>query len=363
MAHRHSFLGWNAPSLGWPITLGIIMMLLVAALIVGWVLFPLLPAERSPALYYTLLTLGILFLVLILLGVVFYLALTIKAIALNQRQSNFIDSVTHELKSPVASLKLYLQTLNRHDVSEVQRREFYEVMLEDIERLDRLITQLLDAARVDRSLAADDLEEINLAELLPECVQAVLPRHCLEQDIVSYDLDAVVVRGQRVDLEVVFRNLIDNAAKYAGNPPQILLGCHRRGNKAVIHVVDNGRGISQQHRRKIFGRFIRLGRELERDKPGTGLGLYLVKALLNRLGGRISVRAREHSPGTVFEVLLPAEAYWQRAGLPKEGSSFSLTPATPEDTETPSSQAAGPLHHPAGDEMSAGGDPQSQRKA
>ncbi len=120
---------------GWPITLGVIMILLVVALIVGWVTVTVIGTERSAA-YWALLAVGTTFLVLVLVGVVLYLLISVKEIRLNRRQSNFIDSVTHELKSPIASLKLYLQTLSRRNVDEQRQADFYRFMLEDVDRLD-----------------------------------------------------------------------------------------------------------------------------------------------------------------------------------------------------------------------------------
>src|SRR6185369_6287275 len=144
-------------SLGWPITLGIVMILLVSALIVGWVVLTVRQADQS-AVYWAVLAVGTTFLVLVLVGVVLYLLISIKEINLNQRQSNFIDSVTHELKSPIASMKLYIQTLKRRQVSEQQQADFYRFMLDDLERLDSLINHMLEAARVGHEPKSSEAE-------------------------------------------------------------------------------------------------------------------------------------------------------------------------------------------------------------
>ncbi|MCA9164052.1 MAG: sensor histidine kinase, partial [Planctomycetales bacterium] len=145
-------------SLRWPITLGVLMIVLTVALTVGWVLMSINAASSSeqPSVYWTLLAVGSAFLALILTGVVTYLTLTIKSVNLTVRQSNFIDSVTHELKSPIASLKLYLQTMNRRSVTAEKREQFLRAMLEDVERLDQLITHLLEAGRVEKENVAGD---------------------------------------------------------------------------------------------------------------------------------------------------------------------------------------------------------------
>ena len=150
-------------SLRWPITLGVIMIVLVVALIVGWVVVTMLGTERSAA-YWALLAVGTTFLVLVLVGVVLYLLISIKEIRLNRRQSNFVDSVTHELKSPIASLKLCLQTLSRRNVDEQRQADFYRFMLDDLARLDNLINHMLDAARLDQQPVEAEIVDV---ELLP----------------------------------------------------------------------------------------------------------------------------------------------------------------------------------------------------
>lgn len=300
-------------SLRWPITLGVTMILLLVALAVGWVLLAISGAVKDQVLapvYWTALTIGSMFFSLVLTGVILYLVLVVKEIRLSQRQSNFVDSVTHELKSPLASLKLYLQTLTRYPVGEAQAADFHRSMLEDVERLDQLINQLLDAARLERRPAAKEEEDVELAALLRECADAVRLRYRIAEESFELSLAPVVVRARRVDLDMIFRNLIDNAAKYANDEdPRVEVACRPvSGGMVEVRVADNGRGIPLAARRKIFGRFVRLGSELERDKPGTGLGLYIVGTLVRRLKGRVRVRDRQPAPGTLFEVHVPGSA-------------------------------------------------------
>ena len=287
-------------SLKWPIALGVTMIVLLVAIIIGWVLLSVGVAN------WTLLAVGSIFLVLVLVGVVMYLTLTVKSVNLTRRQSNFIDSVTHELKSPIASIKLYLQTLNRRSVSDEQRQGFYQIMLDDVERLDQLINHLLDAGRLDKSPQEEELEDVRLDVLLQECATAVRLRYQVAEDVFSLCLVPCIVRARRVDLDMIFRNLIDNAVKYAGDDPQVGIAVEVTSeDRVVAKVSDNGRGIPLPSRRKIFRRFVRLGVELERDKPGTGLGLYIVRTLVRRLRGRIRILDSENGIGTVFEVSLP----------------------------------------------------------
>jgi len=292
-----------------PITLGVVMIVLLVVLIVGWVLLSVFGAmadRESAAFYWTALSVGTVFYVLLLVGVSFYLALSVKAINLNRRQSNFINSVTHELKSPIASMKLYLQTLNRHQVSQEQQADFHRAMLEDVERLDHLIDQVLDAGRLETRPPDTDLENVRLDNVLRDCAQTTCLCYRLDPQTVRLDLHPCTVRAHRGDLDIVFRNLIDNAIKYAGDPPRVDVRLDGLDNGlAIIQIIDNGRGIPPNMRRKVFGRFVRLGVELHRDRPGTGLGLYIVRTLLRRLKGKIRIRDPEEGPGTVFEVELP----------------------------------------------------------
>lgn len=287
-------------SVGWPITLGVVMIVLLAALIIGWILLALN--------YLAMLAVGTTLLVLVMVGVVLYLTIAVKQISLNQRQSNFIDSVTHELKSPIASLKLYLQTLGRRSMTEAQQADFYRFMLEDLDRLDTLINHLLDAARLDQAPVEQEVADVPLAELLENCAKTVCLRHHLPDEAVTVDVSPSRVRARPLDLEIVFRNLIDNAVKYSGPKPQVTVESWSDGRGSVVtRVSDQGPGIPAKLRRKIFGRFVRLGSELERAQSGTGLGLYIVRTLVRRMRGKISVRGRVPPPGTVFEVELPGE--------------------------------------------------------
>jgi signal transduction histidine kinase len=238
-----------------------------------------------------------------------YLALSVKAINLSQRQSNFVDSVTHELKSPIASLKLYLQTLNRRMVGPEEQAVFFRYMLEDVERLDRLITHLLAAGRLDRQAIEEGIEEVELEPLLRQCLEEVRLAYRASPDAFCTAIEPSIVKARRVDLDMIFRNLIDNAIKYAGEPPNVEI-ISRLSPEGTIEtqIIDNGRGIPSRSRRKIFGRFVRLGSELERDKPGTGLGLYIVHTLVKRLKGKIRVMDGRGGIGTVFEVVLPGKA-------------------------------------------------------
>ena len=317
-------------SLRWPITLGVVMFVVLVALLAGWLALaiPGIVSGESAGLYIVLLSVGTTLLTLAIIGTAMYLTLSIQTINLSRRQSNFIDSVTHELKSPIASLKLYLQTLSRRQLPPEEQEAFIKDMLEDVERLDQLINHLLDAARLEKDRARQEPEDVDLAALLRRCGEAVCLRYQASVEILRFDTAPVIVQAILGDLELVFRNLIDNAVKYADDDkPEVEIVLRPEGESdAVVRITDNGRGIPHGQRRRIFGRFVRLGSELVRNKPGTGLGLYIVQTLVSRLGGKIRILDRERGKrGATFEVRLPGR----------------VTIAPPNDQETSSAAPVG----------------------
>ena len=300
-------------SFGWPILLGVVLIAALIALTVGWVLVSIAAAlgSQNAAFYWAVLGVGVALLVVVLAGVIVYLALTVKAIALSQRQSNFIDSVTHELKSPLASLKLSLQTLTRRAVPAEQQADFHRIMLQDVERLDTLIDHLLDAAKTLQRRPAQGFEHASLAPVLERARETAIQRHQVPAESIRIDCgpaaDVPLVRGREADLEIVFRNLIDNAVKYSLPHPQVEVTVESKPKgRIVVRVADNGPGIPLAQRANVFRRFTRLGSELERSTPGTGLGLFLVRSLVKQLRGKVTVKDRSPDRGTVLEVDLPA---------------------------------------------------------
>lgn len=282
------------------------MILSLIALTVGWFLLPLTAGDVSQLspVFWVFLSMGAALLLLLVAGVVVYLILTIKAINLNRRQSNFIDSVTHELKSPIASLKLYLQTLSRHTMDPVQQTKFYADMLEDVERLDVLINHMLSAARLERP-SEDTAEPVQLVDLLRRCAATVCSRYRVPEETIHLDLEPACVMASPMDLELIFHNLMDNAVKYAGQPPAVLVTTRVvPPSQVVVCVADNGKGIPRHQRARAFRRFVRLVPELERDKPGTGLGLYIVRTVVERLRGKVRITEREAHAGTELSVRL-----------------------------------------------------------
>ena len=284
-----------------PITLSVIMMTLNVALMVCWII---LLAQRGS---WSALTIGTIVFALILVGMIFYMFLTVKEVRLNQRQSNFVDSVTHELKTPIAALKLYLETLQLRQLDDEQRADFYQTMEHELQRLDHLISQLLEVGRLDAIGHQSDPEDIPLDRLLRRCAVSACAHHKQDpEQVVTFDVEPIVVHSRPVVLEMIFGNLLDNAVKYAGDPPQVEVQVRMKGaDRVSVRITDNGQGVPADLRRKVFQMFYRSGDELERRQKGTGLGLYISRTLTHILKGCISVHDRLDGSGSVFEVELP----------------------------------------------------------
>ncbi len=287
----------------WPITLSAVLMSLNIALMVVWIL---LLAKQS---LWSILTVGTVVFVLILVGLAFYLVLTVKEVRLNQRQANFIDSVTHELKTPISSLRLYLETLQLRTLDEKQRIEFYQVMGTELTRLDDLINQLLEVGRLDALGHMTDPEEISMDQLLRQCAATACAHHKQDlAEVFSFDVEPTTVRARRIVMDMIFGNILDNAVKYGDSIPRVDVQVRNTAEgKVITRIIDNGEGIPHDDRKKIFQIFYRRGSELERKKKGTGLGLYIARTLVHMLSGKITVQSRIDRSGTIFEVELPGD--------------------------------------------------------
>ncbi|MBS0204705.1 MAG: HAMP domain-containing histidine kinase [Planctomycetes bacterium] len=284
-----------------PITLSVVLMAMNVTLMICWIV---LLAQGAG---WGALIIGVIVFTLILVGLSFYLFLIIKEVRLNQRQANFVDSVTHELKSPIASLKLYLETLEMRSVTDEQRNRFYHVMGEELDRLDHLISQLLEVGRLDAIGGQSEPEDIPLEAMLRKCGAAACAHHKREEAVtIAYDMEPAVIHARPLVVETIFRNLMDNAIKYADDPPLVEVQVHVTDRGRVItRISDNGHGVPAELRKRIFSLFFRAGSELTRRQKGTGLGLYIVNTLVRQMKGRVGVHDRLGQQGSVFEVDLP----------------------------------------------------------
>ncbi len=290
------------------LTLPIWSSLVLMALNVG--LMAVLIVQLARQSLWLGLILGSCALAISLFGISFYSFLTIKEIQLNRRQANFVDSVTHELKTPISALRLYLDTLLLQEPAEADRQEFYATMNAELLRLDELINQLLEVGRLDALGHQTDPELVRIDTLLHNCGSAAAISHqCAMKDVFEFEAAEITIRSRRLLLEMIFRNLLDNAIKYGGKPPRVHVSAQpAAGGRVCIRIRDNGPGVSQKNRRRIFQLFVRGSDELQRTSKGTGLGLYIVRTLVGILKGQVQVVEDERGIGSIFEVTLPGRA-------------------------------------------------------
>lgn len=297
-------------SISIPITLGAITVLLSLALLVGWSFLLGRKITRSTdiALDVWLLVLGALSFVLIIVVLVLFVISLARGIIEVRKQDTFIDSVTHELKSPLASLQLCLETLAREGLEDGAREKLRSMMLEDVDRLRAFIDDVLEANRLSYARPGMlNLSDVPLSQLTERCAEAVRARHKLAPDEVSVDVaDDLVVTTDRAALEIVVNNLIDNAAKYSGRPARVTVVARRDSEKRVrFEVSDNGIGIDRKNLKRVFHRFYRVEDEEVRQRRGTGLGLFVVWALVKQLGGDVQAFSEGRGEGTTLRVELP----------------------------------------------------------
>jgi signal transduction histidine kinase len=256
-----------------------------------------------------LLVTGILSLVFIMTVLVLFAIFLVREIVEVRQQSSFVDSVTHELKSPLASLKLCAETLDRDDLSDAQREEVRQMMLGDVERLSVFIDDVLEASRIAHGLSGggQTVDEVDVGEVVTLCVASVAKRHSLAATAISVQVSAPVkVDTDATSLEIVFKNLIDNAVKYSNEPVRVWVEIARnKKGRGVVSVRDEGIGIERRQLRRVFERFYRVPHETVRSRHGSGLGLFVVAALVRRLGGKIAAKSAGEGRGTTMVVTLP----------------------------------------------------------
>jgi two-component system, OmpR family, sensor histidine kinase SenX3 len=251
--------------------------------------------------------LGSLMFGLLLGGLVLVVILLLREVRLNERQSNFISAVTHELKTPVASLKLYLDTLQMRNLPESQREEFYRTMRQDLDRLNATINSVLGAARyTDRPVI--DPQPVDLAQLAQHSIELTRTRNQLARETIRYEgPEGLFVNGDAAALEMALLNLLDNSIKYSkDNSVDVIVSLDRDAKgRAQLRVKDHGIGIGRGHLRFIFHRFYRIGSEARRSRTGTGLGLFIVKSVVKGHKGTVTADSAGADRGSTFTITLP----------------------------------------------------------
>ena len=293
-------------SIGFSLALGIVLLLLVIVLGVGWQVLVWKPELRE--LEWTFFVVGIVISVLIGGGLVWLWLWLMREINVNQSQRAFLDAVTHEMKTPLASMRLYLETLQRHDLQPERRREFLDHMHGDLERLVQTVQQVLTAARAEGSARKAKLGRVRLDELLSACIDEVRGAHHLPEVSVQLEIGpGAVVKGDAGELSLVFRNLLENAVRYSDEPVEVKVRVRGEvDGRVYVEIADQGIGIPSGELSKIFQRFYRVGRDVQRTAAGLGLGLFIVRNLVRRQGGRVEARSAGAGHGSRFVVTLKA---------------------------------------------------------
>ncbi|MCC6745268.1 MAG: HAMP domain-containing histidine kinase [Acidobacteria bacterium] len=287
------------------IAFGSILVGLAIALNVGWVII----GWRQAAM----LVLGIVFFLLIIAGLVLNTIFLVREIRRNEQHDAFINAVTHELKTPIASIRLYLETLKSREVEPAKRREFYDVMLADSDRLLATVEQVLRAGQVGVKRRAITDENIDLGGLVRACVELAKLRYGLDVDSFRFaepeGADIPTVRGNIEELTVAVSNLLDNAVKYSGECVDVSVEVASIDTRrAIVRVRDRGMGIPAGQAKRIFKRFYRVPSAVRQRIKGTGLGLYIVRAIVERHGGRVLAESEGEGRGSTFTIQLPKVA-------------------------------------------------------
>lgn len=287
-----------------PIVTGTVTVGLTITMLVGW---PIVIVSSDEIYSTWLLVLGIISLSFILLSLVLLIFFVVRERQRSRRQFGFIDSVTHELKSPLASVKLCLETLKRPDLPDDKEAALVDMMLADVDRLSAFIGDVLQANRMLHGIALSS-ENVPLAQLVDTVAHRVAKRHAVAPEVITIAVpDGMVLRTDPLAIETVLMNLVDNAVKYSDAPVEVTVSAQRLNARRVrIDVRDRGIGIARNERKRVFQRFYRIDGEAVRLRRGTGLGLYVVRALVRSMRGKVTVFSPGPGRGSTFSLILPS---------------------------------------------------------
>ena len=285
--------------------LGICLVALAVTLNVSWVV---LNWRRG-----VLAILGVIFFILLIAGMVLNTIFLVREIRRNEQHDSFINAVTHELKTPVASIRLYLQTLQTRELDDGKRREFYRIMLEDSDRLLQTIDQVLRAGSAGSRFRRIVRSRVDLGDVARECVELARTRFHLPPESLAYEErvagERPLVLGDYEELKAAVWNLIDNAVKYSPGDVRIRVTLEDfDGERLAVRVSDRGVGISHAELKRIFRRFYRIPASVALRTKGSGLGLFIVRSVARKHGGRAFAESEGSGCGSTFTLLLPRAA-------------------------------------------------------
>jgi signal transduction histidine kinase len=291
----------RAKTIAFFVTLGACLVGLAVALNVTWIVLNW--REVVP------LVLGIIFFALIIAGIIVYTVFLVREIHKNEQQDSFLNAVTHELKTPIASLRLYLETLESRQLSDEQRRDFYRIMLEDTDRLLATVEQILRAGEARHARNKKYWEEVDFSSLVAETVELTRLRHNLPPEALRFVAEApekLLIKGNPQELRTAVFNLVENAVKYSDEKKEIGIDVLTPDiDTILLQVRDRGVGIPASELKRIFKRFYRVSSSATGRVKGTGLGLFIVRSIARRHGGEAFAESEGAGRGSTFTLRLP----------------------------------------------------------
>jgi K+-sensing histidine kinase KdpD len=245
---------------------------------------------------------GLTFLLVILIGSSIVYTTYRFSSKLSRQQNNFMLSVTHELKSPIAAMKLTLQTLQRHQLDEEKQQQLLGKCVVEADRLNELCNNILIASQMEGGQYANEWQKVMISDMVHSSFEAYNTRY--PNRFVLEQQGKLIAETDKMLLQLVLNNVMENAIKYTPSDSKIELYVGQENDKVIIAIKDAGQGISDEEKKKIFNQFYRIGDENTRKTKGTGLGLYLSKKIMKSLKGSIVVK--DNLPqGSIFEISLP----------------------------------------------------------
>jgi two-component system, OmpR family, sensor histidine kinase SenX3 len=291
----------RAKTIAFFITLGSCLVGLAVFLNISWILLH----WRSVAP----LVLGVIFFPLIIAGLVLNTIFLVRKIRRNEQQDSFLNAVTHELKTPITSIRLYLQTLERRKIDDGRRQEFYRLMLEDTDRLLGTVEQVLRAGEVHQSRRRKNWEDVNFTAIIRDSLELARIRHGLSAQELHFGAEPpgnITLMGNLEQLRTAVANLLENAVKYSGPQREIVVDVLTPDvDTVLLSVRDNGRGIPRAELKRIFKRFYRVQTRGPGQVKGTGLGLFIVRTIARRHGGDAFAESEGEGLGSTFTIRLP----------------------------------------------------------
>ena len=283
------------------VTLAAFLVGLAVALNVTWIVLKW--REVVP------LVLGMIFFTLIIAGIVVYTVFLVREIQKNEQQDSFLNAVTHELKTPIASIRLYLETLQSRQLTDAQHQDFYRIMLEDTDRLLGTVEQILRAGEARQASSKKNWEQVDFTAIVAETVELTRLRHHLPPETLHMASSAgvqIFLRGNPQELRTAVFNLVENAVKYSGEKKEIEVDLVTPDlDTILLRVRDKGVGIPHPELKRIFKRFYRVASSANGRVKGTGLGLFIVRSIARRHGGDAFAESEGAGRGSTFTLRLP----------------------------------------------------------